>query len=109
MPTPRSFSHWNFKAIDPAAAVFAKEVKSQNIFEDMFKVDSENLLKTSRNSHQNKSAVESKKHSSSSSSRKRQENLNSDLHSSSSAKLQMSTSEFQEPVYSHPAWFLSLH
>ena len=39
-PTPRSYSNWNFKVLDPAAAVFAKEVlnKNQNIIEDMLKL-----------------------------------------------------------------------
>ena len=40
MPTPRSYSNWNFKIIDPPSAVFAKQVlnneKGQtNIIEDI--------------------------------------------------------------------------
>ncbi|CAF0710229.1 unnamed protein product [Brachionus calyciflorus] len=38
-PIPRSYAHWNFKMIDPSAAVFAQEVlnnKQNNILDDVF-------------------------------------------------------------------------
>lgn len=52
MPSPKSFSHWNFKMIDPSAAVFAQEVlnkKQNNILEFNMETPSHHSLMNSKN------------------------------------------------------------
>ena len=78
----------------------------------MFKPESlhsDNSIKTSRNSqltsHQNRLSAETKKHSNSTFSKKRQENLNSDIHSTLSHKTAGQKSISHDIKESHPAWF----
>ncbi|RNA40959.1 hypothetical protein BpHYR1_044482 [Brachionus plicatilis] len=52
MPSPKSFSHWNFKIIDPSAAVFAQEVlnnKQNNILEFNLETPSHHSVVNSKN------------------------------------------------------------
>jgi hypothetical protein len=113
-PTLRSYSSWNFKIIDPPAAVFAKEVlnnKSQgNIVNELEKLGTSyyqpspgtNFSRTSRTSDKKSSSMAS------SMNRRRHALLQSDiddLHSGKSSRLAQNFFRSAKIQESHPVWY----